>query len=153
MTALNGKTLEAKLVFSRTLSYLYEEVKGEYPRACGAPWREKQVMWILTTPAILGDRGKAFMIEAAKDVSQAPQFLTKLVGGRGVLRRLTIRSYCSRLLSACSSYTILCLRGDCVCEVTGYGFIQVRQHLALSLNRKLLKLASILHKIRNLSRL
>ena len=70
LTAANGKKLEAKLVFSRSLKYFYDTAKTEIPRGSGATWVDDEVKWILTVPAIWGDRAKAFMIEAAKDVSQ-----------------------------------------------------------------------------------
>ena len=69
LTAANGKTLEAKLVFSRSLKYFYYTAKYEIPRGSGETWVDDEVKWILTVPAIWGDRAKAFMIEAAKDVS------------------------------------------------------------------------------------
>ena len=71
LTAANGKRLEAKLVFSRSLRYFYLTAKTEISRSTGRSCEEKRVKvkWILTVPAIWGDRAKAFMIEAAKDVS------------------------------------------------------------------------------------
>ena len=63
----NGKTLPAKLVFSRSLEYFYKMAKEEITRA-SAFWHDDEVKWILTVPAIWGDRAREFMRDAANEV-------------------------------------------------------------------------------------
>ena len=63
----NGKTLPAKLVFSRSLEYFYKMAKEEITRASGF-WHDDEVKWILTVPAIWGDRAREFMRDAANEV-------------------------------------------------------------------------------------
>lgn len=63
-----GKPLEALTVFAKSLDYFRETAKAELERATGAKWVETEVKWILTVPAIWGDRAKQFMTEAAEKV-------------------------------------------------------------------------------------
>lgn len=67
--AANGKTMNAKTVFAQSLEHFLNLAKTEVPLTTGVPWKDDEVKWVLTVPAIWGDRAKDFMRKAAMEVS------------------------------------------------------------------------------------
>ena len=66
----SDRSLPARIVFGRALQYLYETASTRIKQAISEhAWRKDEVVWIVTVPAIWGDRAKAFMTEAAEEVS------------------------------------------------------------------------------------
>ena len=76
--AHNGKEMEAKTVFARSLQYFYKAAETEISRIAGVSFKQDEVKWVLTVPAIWGDRAKQFMKEAARDVRQCFLYVLRI---------------------------------------------------------------------------
>ena len=66
--ALEGKTLDAETVFARSMEYFYLKAKEEIAKHGEAALREDEIKWVLTVPAIWGQRAKELMLSAAQKV-------------------------------------------------------------------------------------
>ena len=67
--AANGKSVEAKTVFSRSIKFLKEEaLKVICQRTGDDHYNANDIQWVLTVPAIWSPKAKQFMREAAYEV-------------------------------------------------------------------------------------
>ena len=66
--------MSARTVFMRCLEHFYNQAKADVTRSTGVPWNDDEVKWVLTVPAIWGDRAKDFMRTVALEVRFAGQF-------------------------------------------------------------------------------
>ena len=68
ITSEDGRELPAKIVFGRSLEHFHKLALSEIGKRASAGCREEKVKWILTVPAIWGDKAKEFMKSAAEEV-------------------------------------------------------------------------------------
>ena len=71
----NGKALPAKLVFSRSLEYFYKKAREDISNSTQLSCIDSEIKWILTVPAIWGEKAREFMRQAAEEVRSASHCL------------------------------------------------------------------------------
>ena len=72
LKAANGRSVDAKTVFARSINFLKDEaIKVIRQRTGDDHFSVDDVQWVLTVPAIWTPRAKQFMREAAYEVTFA----------------------------------------------------------------------------------
>lgn len=72
-----GKSLSAKRVFTLTIKYLVDDMKGMCDRQiANEAIKDEEIHWVLTVPAIWDDGAKQFMREAAQEAGIAKNKLS-----------------------------------------------------------------------------
>lgn len=67
ITEMNGKTLSANEVFSKSIKALVGSFKEIFERdASMIKLKDKDIKWVLTVPAIWSERSKQFMRKCAE---------------------------------------------------------------------------------------
>ena len=68
LRAENGLALPATTVFARVLEHFKKEAQSNVGRRTGVDWNADEVTWIVTVPAIWGERARGVMKAAAIEV-------------------------------------------------------------------------------------
>ena len=68
IASVGGRELPARIVFGRSLQYFHDLAVKTISDRAGVRCYESEIKWILTVPAIWGDRAKEFMKCAAEEV-------------------------------------------------------------------------------------